>query len=108
MSIFTEATYREGSLTGEDYYAKPAISASLLKCVNSPELFLGRWKQVESGIPDPRDAESPAMRKGSMLDDLVFNPAKKYAPKPKSGYRQGQTHDDETGAEWIAPSAYRD
>jgi len=99
---------REGTLDGASYYAIPALSASLLKALRSGdyEKFLERWKALKGGYEIEEDEETSAMRAGTMLDDLVFNPAKKYAPKPTKGYKQGQTHDDE-GNEWIAPKTYK-
>lgn len=72
-SIFTNAEWRLGTPGGEDYYAAPALSQSLLKYVNEPEYFLALWRGLEKGKPLPIKA-SASMLEGSMLDDLLFNP----------------------------------
>lgn len=102
--LFIDAHWLEGTPGGEQYYPKVALSASMLKIVDNPELFIDRWRQLKTGIADPRDTESPAMRSGTMLDDLVFNPAARYAPRPRGA--QGLT--DCEGATYIAPKAYAD
>jgi hypothetical protein len=85
---------------GNAYYSVPALSNSLLKSVDFPELFCALWDCLLTGAPDPRE-RTDSMLAGQMLEDLLTGGKTVWEPRNRR-----KLEDKPEGVEWLPESKY--